>query len=86
MARYEGGLSAAKTRNTSLPLPHSLWRSPDPIPENVCVCVCACLTCSELAWAAASYLCCPSEEIQSIMSRLQTRFLIYVRFEIEPNL
>ncbi len=75
MARYGGGLSAAKTRNTSLPLPHSMWRRPDPIPENVCVCVCVCC---ELAWAAASYLCCPSEEIQSIMPRLQTHLLICV--------
>lgn len=56
-----------------------------PFPR-MCVCVCVCLTCCELAWAAASYLCCPSEEIQSIMPRLQTRLLIYVRFEIEPSL
>lgn len=34
--------------------------------------------CCELAWAAASYLCCPSEEIQSIMPRLQTHLLIFV--------
>ncbi len=40
-----------------------------------CVCVCVCC---ELAWAAASYLCCPSEEIQSIMPRLQTHLLICV--------
>ncbi len=78
MARYEGGLSAAKTRNTSLPLPHSMWHRPDPILENVCVS--ACLTCCELAWAAASYLCCPVPQRRSNPSCLDYKLIYWFMY------